>query len=321
VSDPIVRIDGLVKRYDGRTAVDGIDLTVRRGEILALLGPNGAGKTTTVETVEGYRTPDSGTVRVFGLDPRRHGPRIKPRVGLMLQRTELYSQIRVLEAVTLFAAFYPLPLEPHTLLQQVGLDGLAGRRYRTLSGGERQRLNLALALVGRPELAVLDEPTASMDVAARHETWNLLRELRERGASILLTTHLLEEAEALADRIAILDRGRLVALGTAREIGAAAGGSAGRRTVRLELEEPLDRSAEGRLAALAGVDGFRVVRPGIYSLATVVPSHVIVEVATLLRDVRREPLGITVGGSSLEEAFLRLTAEGAGDSGRDRTET
>ena len=307
MSDPVVRVEGLVKRYDGVIAVDRVDLTVRRGEILALLGPNGAGKTTTVEIVEGYRAPDDGTVRVFGLDPRRHGRRIKPRVGLMLQHTELYSQIRVLEAVTLFAAFYPLPLEPHALLQQVGLEAHAGRRYRTLSGGERQRLNLALALVGRPELAILDEPTASMDVAARQSTWNLLRELRERGASILLTTHLLEEAEALADRIAILDRGRLVALGTAREIGAEAGGASGRRTVRVELEEPLDRSAEAKLGSLPGVDEFRVLRPGIYWLATVVPSHVLVEVATLLRDARREPLGITVGGSSLEEAFLRLT--------------
>jgi ABC-2 type transport system ATP-binding protein len=309
VSDPVVRVERLVKRYDGYPVVDRVHLTVRPGEIVALLGPNGAGKTTTVEIIEGYRTPDEGTVRVFGLDPRRHARRVKPRLGLMLQNGELYSQIRVREAVTLFAAFYPLPLEPHALLEQVGLDGLAGRRYRTLSGGERQRLNLALALVGRPELAILDEPTSAMDAAARNSTWDLLRELRERGSAILMTTHLLEEAEQLADRIAILNHGRLVASGTSRQIREAAPeGPRGFRDVRLELPEPLDRAAEDRLRRLSTVHAVRVVRPGIYHLSTGDPANALVELTTLLRTMRREPSSISLGGGTLEEAFLELTA-------------
>jgi ABC-2 type transport system ATP-binding protein len=218
VTEPLVRVERLVKRYDGRAVVDGLDLTVAGGEIVALLGRNGAGKTTTVEIVEGYRSPDGGVVRVFGLDPRRAGTRIKPRLGLMLQSGELYSQITVVEAIELFAAFYPHPLHSRGLLEQVGLDAVATRRYRTLSGGERQRLNLAIALVGRPELAILDEPTAALDAAARLRTWTLLREMREQGAGILFTTHLLEEAEQLSDRIAIIDGGRLVAIGTAADL-------------------------------------------------------------------------------------------------------
>jgi ABC-2 type transport system ATP-binding protein len=310
VSDPVVRVERLVKRYEGYPVVDRIDLTVRPGEIVALLGPNGAGKTTTVEIIEGYRVPDEGRVRVFGLDPRRHARRIKPRMGLMLQNGELYSQIRVLEAVKLFAAFYPLPLEPHALLEQVGLDALAGRRYRTLSGGERQRLNLALALVGRPELAILDEPTGAMDVAARHNTWELLRELRQRGSGILLTTHLLEEAEQVADRIAILNHGRLVASGTSRQIrDSAPEGPRGFREIRLELPEPLDRPAEDRLGRLSTVHAVRIVRPGIYHVSTADPPNALVEITTLLRTLRREPSSISLGGGTLEEAFLELTVE------------
>ncbi|HTS14592.1 MAG TPA: ABC transporter ATP-binding protein, partial [Candidatus Sulfotelmatobacter sp.] len=228
---PVIEVRGLVKRYGDRTAVDGLDLTVGRGEIVALLGPNGAGKTTTVETIEGHRRPDAGSVRVFGLDPRQDGDRVRARCGVMLQRADLWNQVRVAEAVRLFAAFYPRPLDPDEVLAQVGLSDLRRARYRTLSGGERQRLNLAVAIVGRPELAILDEPTASMDVAARHATWDLLRRTREGGASVLLTTHLLEEAEGLADRVAILDRGRLVASGTPAALRA---GGAGERP-HLEL--------------------------------------------------------------------------------------
>jgi ABC-2 type transport system ATP-binding protein len=310
MSDPVVRVERLVKRYDGYPVLDRVELTVRPGEIVALLGPNGAGKTTTVEIIEGYRTPDEGSVRVFGLDPRRHSRRVKPRMGLMLQNGELYSQIRVREAVALFAAFYPLPLEPHALLQQVGLEGVASRRYRTLSGGERQRLNLALALVGRPELMILDEPTSAMDAAARHNTWDLLRELRQRGSAILMTTHLLEEAEQVADRIAILNHGRLVASGTSRQIRESAPeGPRGFREVRLELPEPLDRASEDRIRRLASVHALRVVRPGIYQLSTDDPSDALVELTTLLRAIHREPSSITLGGGTLEEAFLELTAE------------
>ncbi|MFI5255044.1 MAG: ABC transporter ATP-binding protein, partial [Candidatus Limnocylindrales bacterium] len=243
-----IEIAGLVKRYDGRAVVDGLDLTVGRGEILALLGPNGAGKTTTVEIVEGFRRPDGGAVRVLGLDPRRDGRELRARVGVMLQRADLYSQIRVLEAVRLFAAFYATPLDAGPLLEQVGLAGRSGDRYRSLSGGERQRLGLALAIVGRPELAILDEPTAAMDVTARRATWEVLRGLRAGGATVVVTTHLLEEADALADRVAIIDHGRLVGLGTPDELRASATGESALRSVSLELAAPLTSED---LAALA----------------------------------------------------------------------
>ena len=309
---PAVEVAGLVKRYAGRAVVDGLDLVIGRGEIVALLGPNGAGKTTTVEILEGFRRPDGGTVRVLGLDPRWDGPQLHARVGLMLQRADLYSQIRVLEAVRLFAAFYAAPLEPAALLEQVGLAARAGDRYRSLSGGERQRLGLALAIVGRPELAILDEPTAAMDVSARRATWDLLRSLRAEGATILVTTHLLEEAEELADRVAIMDRGRLVGLGTPdelRSVGDVAGGAAGDRSVTLELAAPLTADDAEALRRLPHVAGLRPLRPGRYALATTAPAELLADVTAWLLTRGIEARALEVGRESLEEVFLRLTGE------------
>ena len=338
--DAIV-LERLTKRYGGETVVDELDLTVASGELFALLGPNGAGKTTTVEIIEGYRRPDGGTVRVFGHDPRRDGGRIRPQLGLMLQSGGLYSQLRPIEAVELFAAFYPDPLDPAQLLAQVGLARAARTRYRDLSGGERQRLSLALAIVGRPRLAILDEPTGAMDAQARRETWRVLRELRERGTTILLTTHLLDEAEALADRVAILDRGRLVALGTPAELrrglglapraahdgavpatpdGAPPGQAAtdpaapalDLREVRLELPRPLDADRLAGLGRLGAVQALRIDRPGVYVLRTPAAGELLVELSTWLLAVGIEPLAIRVGQGSLEDVFLRLVGEGSG---------
>ncbi len=332
-ADAIV-LERLTKRYDGRAVVDDLDLVVGRGELFALLGPNGAGKTTTVEMIEGYRRPDGGTVRVLGYDPRREGGRLRPNLGLMLQSGGLYSQLRPIEALELFAAFYPDPLEPIQLLAQVGLSRVARSRYRDLSGGERQRLSLALAIVGRPRLAILDEPTGAMDAQARRETWGVLRELREGGATILLTTHLLDEAEALADRVAIIDRGRLVALGTPAELrrglgvarpvpgpdSVAAGGPAQApgtpepagdlREVRLELSVPLDAERLAQVGRLPTVQALRVDRPGVYVLRTASAGDLLVELSTWLLTVGIEPLAIRVGQGSLEDVFLRLVGEG-----------
>jgi ABC-2 type transport system ATP-binding protein len=339
-ADAIV-LERLTKRYDGRAVVDELDLTVRRGELFALLGPNGAGKTTTVEMIEGYRRPDGGTVRVLGYDPRREGGRLRPNLGLMLQSGGLYSQLRPIEALELFAAFYPEPLQPIQLLAQVGLSRVARNRYRDLSGGERQRLSLALAIVGRPRLAILDEPTGAMDAQARRETWGVLRELREGGTTILLTTHLLDEAEALADRVAIIDRGRLVALGTPAELRRgmgvarpvaglpAEGGSAPPegipaagaapgvppvelREVRLELVAPLDAERLAQVGRLPTVQALRVDRPGVYVLRTASAGDLLVELSTWLLTVGIEPLAIRVGQGSLEDVFLRLVGEGSG---------
>ncbi len=313
---PVVEVRGLVKRYGDRAVVDGLDLTLAAGEIVALLGPNGAGKTTTVETIEGHRRPDAGSVRVFGLDPRRDGARVRARCGVMLQRADLWNQVRVIEAVRLFAAFYLHPLEPDRVLEQVGLAERRDARYRTLSGGERQRLALALAIVGRPELAILDEPTASMDVTARHATWELLRGSRDDGASVLLTTHLLEEAELMADRVVILDRGRVVASGTPAELR---GGEPGERP-RLEmvLRSPL---ADGELSELADLPTVKAAgppvapagRPGVYILPTDDPGATLREVAAWLETRRIVPLALRFGAPSLEEVFLRLTGDAAAD--------
>ncbi|MGH2467822.1 MAG: ABC transporter ATP-binding protein, partial [Candidatus Limnocylindrales bacterium] len=267
-----IELAGLTKRYAGRPVVDDLDLSVRRGEILALLGPNGAGKTTTVEIVEGYRRPDGGTVRVLGLDPRRDRTALHGRTGIMLQRADLWNQVQVGEAIRLFADFYGDPLPTGPLLERVGLGPLATARYRSLSGGERQRLALALALVGRPELAILDEPTAAMDVTARRLTWELLGALRADGATILLTTHLLDEAEILADRVAIMDHGRLLALGTPAELRRGSSGESGpERRWRLDLATPLPPEDRAALGALEGVDELVDERPGRYALLSGTP--------------------------------------------------
>ncbi|HEY0581332.1 MAG TPA: ABC transporter ATP-binding protein, partial [Chloroflexota bacterium] len=182
-----VEVRDLVKTYHGRSVVDGLSFSVQRGEVFALLGPNGAGKTTTVEILEGYRKPDSGSVRVLGLDPNRQGAALKPRVGLMLQQGGLFPQITPREALRLFAAFYADPEQPEALLEQLQLTDVATTRFRQLSGGQKQRLSLGLALIGKPHLVFLDEPTAAMDPQARRATWNIIRALSQRGTTVLLT--------------------------------------------------------------------------------------------------------------------------------------
>src|SRR3954471_3205803 len=218
-----IEVAGLEKRYGDRRAVDGISLRIAPGEVFGLLGPNGAGKTTTVETLEGYRAPDGGSVRVLGLDPQADGPELRPRIGVMLQEGGLYPGVRPLEALRLFAAFYPNPDDPERLLDLVGLREASGTYVRRLSGGECQRLSLALALIGRPEVVFLDEPTAGMDPRARATTWDLIRELRDAGTTVVLTTHHMDEAEQLCDRVGIVHHGRLVAYGSPSELTTSAG--------------------------------------------------------------------------------------------------
>lgn len=214
---PAVEVRGLVKRYGARTAVDGLSLTVERGTLLALLGPNGAGKTTTVEICEGFRAADGGTVRVFGLPP--DAAELRPRIGVMLQDgVGGYREARAGELLHLFASYAIAPVDPRELLALVGLSEVAATPVKRLSGGQQQRLSLALALVGRPELVFLDEPTAGMDPQARRVTWELIRQLRADGVSVVLTTHFLDEAEQLADTVVVMDSGRIVAQGTPAEL-------------------------------------------------------------------------------------------------------
>ncbi len=210
----VIEVTDLRKHYGNRQAVDGVSFAVEEGEIFGILGPNGAGKTTTVESIAGLRTPDSGTISVMGLDPRRDRERLRTLVGVQLQESELPDRITVREAVELFASFYAEPADPRELIGDLGLDDQRGAAYKHLSGGQKQRLSIALALVGRPKIAILDELSTGLDPQARRDTWHLIESIRDRGVTILLVTHLMEEAERLADRVAVFGAGRVIALDT-----------------------------------------------------------------------------------------------------------
>lgn len=216
--DPAVEVVDLAKAYGPVRAVRGLTFSAARGQVTALLGPNGAGKTTTVEICEGFRRPDAGRVRVLGLDPVADERRLKPRIGVMLQSGGFYPGARAGEMLRHLATLARHPLDPDTLLERLGLVGVQRTPCRRLSGGERQRLALALAVVGRPELVFLDEPTAGLDVQARRATWDLISELRSAGVAVLLTTHAMDEAERLADAVVIVDAGTVVASGTPEEL-------------------------------------------------------------------------------------------------------
>jgi ABC-2 type transport system ATP-binding protein len=212
--DAVVVVDQLRKVYGGVAVVDGISFEVRPGEVFGVLGPNGAGKTTTVECAVGLRRPDGGRVRVFGLDPNTGDDEIRQRIGVQLQHAVLPDRMKVREAVAVFASAYRRPVDPAALLAEWGLREHRGSSFKSLSGGQRQRLFIALALVGQPELVVLDELTTGLDPAARRDTWALVRRLRERGVAVVLVTHAMDEAELLCDRLAVIDHGRVVATGT-----------------------------------------------------------------------------------------------------------
>ncbi len=295
-----VDVSGLVVRYPGDvTAVDGLSFSAEPGEVLALLGPNGAGKTTTVETLEGYKSPTAGSVRVLDLDPVRDHARLTPRIGVMLQKGGVYPGIRPVEAMALFASFYASPEDPTALLDRLGLTGVARTPWRRLSGGEQQRVSLALALVGRPEVAFLDEPTAGVDVAGRQVIREVIGELRARGTCVLLATHELDEAERVADRVVIVDHGRLLAEGTPAELMSATE----RTSIDFGAPPGLD------VASLSTALGAPVteVRPGRYSVAAS-PSPA--TVAALTRWLAEHDLALgdlRAGRQSLEDVFLRLT--------------
>jgi len=296
-----IEVAALVKRYGQRTILDGIDLEVRPGEVVALLGPNGAGKTTTVEIVEGYRTGDAGTVRVLGMDPVRGGRALRARVGLMLQDGGFDIRARPLETLRQYAAFHAQPRDPEALLDLVGLRAVAETPWRRLSGGERQRMAFAVALVGRPEVAILDEPTAGMDPEARAATRAVITDLRAEGAAVLLTSHDLTDVERLADRIAILAGGRIVAAGTVAALTAGL-----RPRLRVRLDRPLD---DRELVALGGAAGGDVVElePGRYEIDALVPTPALVAaVAAWCAGADRLVLESRAIGGSLEDLYLDI---------------
>jgi ABC-2 type transport system ATP-binding protein len=294
-------VSGLVVRYPaGVVAVDRLSFSAGAGEVLALLGPNGAGKTTTVETLEGYKRPTSGTVRVLGLDPVADHARLTPRIGVMLQKGGVYPGIRPVEALRLFAAFYESPEEPAALLDRLGLTGVSRTPWRRLSGGEQQRLSLALALVGRPEVAFLDEPTAGVDVAGRHVIRDVIGELRARGCCVLLATHELDEAERMADRVVIVDHGRLVAEGTPAELMS----STPRTTIEFGAPPGLDTGALSAALGAAVVE----LRAGEYSVAAEPAPATVARLTAWLAEHDLALGDLRAGRQSLEDVFLRLTS-------------
>ncbi|UNO39477.1 ABC transporter ATP-binding protein [Streptomyces sp. MST-110588] len=244
MSETAVHVRGLVKRYGGRRVVDGLDLDIAHGEVFALLGPNGAGKTTSVEILEGYRTRDGGSVRVLGEDPGTAGRVWRGRIGIVAQSAGDASELTVREVLRHFAAVYPRRRDPETVIEQVGLGDHAGKRIGRLSGGQRRRVDVALGIIGDPDLLFLDEPTTGFDPQARVRFWQLIRRLSAEGTTILLTTHYLDEVEALADRVAVIDRGRLKAVGDPATLGGRADAGAvvtwreGGRLMEVQTPDP-----------------------------------------------------------------------------------
>ena len=298
-----VDVSGLVVRYGRLTAVDGVSFSAGVGEVVALLGPNGAGKTTTIETLEGYRSPTAGTVRVLGLDPVRDHARLTPRIGVMLQRGGVYPGIRAGEALRLFAAYYDDPADPDELLTRVGLERQRTTMWRHLSGGEQQRLSLALALVGRPQVAFLDEPTAGVDVAGRQVVRRIVRELAGGGTCVLLATHELEEVERVADRVVIVDRGRLLASGTPAELVGQDAGTA----ISFGAPPGVDAAALAERLGAAVTE----VTPGEYRVDAAATPATIATLTAWLAE-HDLPLGdLRAGRQRLEDVFLRLTGDAA----------
>jgi len=303
VSEPAVLVDGLVMRYAETVAVDGLTMAIERGTITAVLGPNGAGKTTTLETCEGYRKPQSGTVSVLGLDPQTQRRDLLPRIGVMLQDGGAWSGVRAMEMLGHIARLHAHPLDVDELGQRLGLGDCGRTPYRRLSGGQQQRLKLAMAVVGRPELVFVDEPTAGMDPAARRTTWELLAELRDAGVTVVLTTHHMDEAERLADLIHIIDRGRMIASGTALELT-----RGGTSTIRLVVTKPFPDGAPESLRAALG-RRLEVTTTSEVSLLITGPADS-TTLATVSAWCEREgvlPESLNLGQRTLEDTFLELT--------------
>ncbi|MCZ7419279.1 MULTISPECIES: ABC transporter ATP-binding protein [unclassified Micromonospora] len=295
---PVIEVTDLHKRYGETVAVAGVSFDVEAGEIFGVLGPNGAGKTTTVECVAGLRVPDGGGVSVLGLDPRRDATRLRQQVGVQLQESQLPDRLRVAEALALYASFYRDPADPAQLIDELGLDSKRNTPYDKLSGGQKQRLSIALALVGNPRIAILDELTTGLDPQARRDTWDLIERVRDRGVTILLVTHFMEEAERLCDRLAVIDKGRVVALDTPAGLVSAA---VPEQRIRFRPSAPLDDrlltdlpevsavTRTGSQTVVTGTDGM------LHAVTSVLARHQIIAA-----DLRLEQ-------ATLDDAFVELT--------------
>jgi ABC-2 type transport system ATP-binding protein len=296
----ILQVENLVKRYGDVEAVRGVSFSVEEGEIFGLLGPNGAGKTSTVEIMEGLRTPDSGRVSVCGLDPQTSAQELKHEIGAALQATSLPDKLRVMEALRLFASFYRRRRNPEELLKRFGLEEKRNTFYSQLSGGQKQRLALAMALVNDPKVLFFDEPTAGLDPQVRREIYDIIAELRSEKKTIVMTTHYIEEAERLCDRVAIVDHGKVIALGTPRELKERSGDKT-RLEVRLARPEPQEV-----LKNLEGVTDCRILGES-YILHCQRPPHAIVSLVKHLESQSNELVSLEITTPSLEDVFIELT--------------
>ncbi len=300
MGDPIIQVESLYKSYGSVEAVCGISFGVERGEVFGLLGPNGAGKTSTVEILEGLRTADRGLVRVCGLDPSQSGHAFKEKIGAVLQSTSLPDKLRVDEAIELFAHFYQRRANTNELLGRFQLTEKRSAFYSHLSGGQKQRLALAMALVNDPEVVFLDEPTAGLDPQVRREIYSIIEELKRGQKTVLLTTHYIEEAERLCDRVAIVDHGRVMAFGTPRELKRS---SAGTTRIEVRLARPV---VNGLLAHLEGVSDYREFE-GTYVLYSAKPPQTIVALVKQLEAESNELQSLEMFSPSLEDVFIELT--------------
>jgi ABC-2 type transport system ATP-binding protein len=301
----VIEVRGLRKCYGGRAVVDGVSFEVEEREIFGIVGPNGAGKTTTVECIEGLRRPEAGEIRVLGLDPQRHARKVRRLLGAQLQASRLPDRLKVWEALDWYATFYDDPVDPAELLELLGLTAHRNVRFAKLSGGQQQRLSIALALVGRPQVAVLDELTTGLDPQARRETWALIEQVRDRGVSILLVTHSMEEAERLCDRLAVIDRGRIVALDTPDAIVARAGGE---HRLRFVPSAPVDRQ---RLLQLPEVTNVEQRQDGLVVTGN---ERMIQAVLALLTRERIVADRLRVDQPDLDDAFVALTGRSLDDT-------
>src|SRR5215831_10128560 len=300
MASPVLQVENLTKRYGDVQAVRGISFEVNAGEVFGLLGPNGAGKTTTIEILEGLRTPDGGNLSVCGLDPRTHGEELKQEIGAALQATSLPDKIRVSEAIRLFASFYKRRRNVDDLLKRFGLEEKRNAFYSQLSGGQKQRLALAMALVNDPRVLFLDEPTAGLDPQVRREIYDVIEELRREKKTIVLTTHYIEEAERLCDRVAIVDHGKKIIEGSPRELKQ---GSADKTRIEVRLAR---EEAEEALKGLEGVADCRSLN-GVYVLHCQRPPQAIVSLVKHLEAETNELVSLEISSPSLEDVFIELT--------------
>jgi ABC-2 type transport system ATP-binding protein len=306
VSAPIIEVHNLTKHYGPVQALRGVSFEIQEGEVFGLLGPNGAGKTSTVEILEGLRPPDGGIVSVCGLDPQMPGAAFKQEIGAVLQATALPDKLRVGEAVSMFASFYKRRRDPAALLKRFGLEEKRNTFYSQLSGGQKQRLALAMSLVNEPRVLFLDEPTAGLDPQVRREIYTIIEELKKERKTILLTTHYIEEAEKLCDRVAIVDQGRVIAQGTPRELKQR---SAGTTRIELRLARP---ESDAALKQLEGVADCRA-SDGVYVVHSTRVPQTIVSLVKYLEAHGNELSSLDIAAPSLEDVFLELTGRSLRD--------